>query len=216
MPNISPEDIVLVQNIDLDCDFFDELENYSHRDYFQFRWNKQPFRLKPGETRRFPRYLAEHFAKHLANHILIKRQDKTKNLNLLGNDVERKKLLNEIIISVENYYHQDEELNPGQVAAAQVEELNREEERVETLDIGKDESESIEQIKDNTTTISTPESSTTIIPKEKVEFAGVTTETPIKTKPTRSELVEECKNMGIELEGNEKVDYLIEKLKDFC
>jgi hypothetical protein len=114
MPTPNKEDIILVQNIDLDCDYYDTENNYSHSDYFEVRWNKQPFRVKPGETRRYPRNIAEQNAKHIADQILIKKCEKAKK-NLLNHPVERPKVLNEILIRVEDYYNQDSVPTEGEI-----------------------------------------------------------------------------------------------------
>ncbi len=120
-------DTLWVKNIDTDChdvtydsvrvserwrdpesgrvltQFKDVSNDFEHAEGFQVRWSGQPFTLKPGETARMPRFLAEHFATHLANHILDKRGIEKK--RALRNDpIERPKVLKEIIIKEEPFF----------------------------------------------------------------------------------------------------------------
>jgi hypothetical protein len=80
---------------------------FDHSQYFEVRYNGQPFRILPGETRIFPRYIAEHFAKHLADHMLQKMEDEEERTakeqgrsprkGLVQSNVERPKVLNQIL-----------------------------------------------------------------------------------------------------------------------
>lgn len=81
--------------------------SFEHSEYFEVRYNSQPFRILPGETKIFPRYIAEHFAKHLADHMLQKMEDEEeRNAKKLGrsprkglvqSNVERPKMLDSIL-----------------------------------------------------------------------------------------------------------------------
>mgnify|MGYP001585984974 FL=1 len=138
-----PQDILIVKNIDVDCSeissdvlpvtrrlvdpetgqastIYDQVvEEYNHKDYFQCKFSGKPFRIKPGETRRMPRFIAEdHFAKHLADHILQKRNKP------INSSTERPRVLKEIIIGVDEYYLQDDVLDEGSAAQSQVDKLN--------------------------------------------------------------------------------------------
>ena len=142
-----PQDILIVKNIDVDCNeissdvlpvtrslvdpetgqrstIYDQVvEEYNHKDYFQCKFSGKPFRIKPGETRRMPRFIAEdHFAKHLADHILTKRGKP------INSSSERPRVLKEIIIGVDEYYLQDDVLDEGTAAQSQVDALNPQEE----------------------------------------------------------------------------------------
>lgn len=92
---------------------FGQVDNhlYEHswntKDFFEVRFDGRPHRLKPGQKRYMPRYLADHFAKHLIDFILIKREEKEKLTGLVKNIVERRKLYNKIIVGVANYYEGD-------------------------------------------------------------------------------------------------------------
>jgi len=116
-------DTLYITNIDMDCseDTYDSIRvserfrdqesgrivtsfkdinyHFNHADGFQVRWSGQPFTLKPGETAKMPRYLGEHFAYHLCNHMLDKQGPNARNNPLL-----RPKKLEEIIVKEEPFF----------------------------------------------------------------------------------------------------------------
>ncbi len=81
--------------------------SFDHSQFFEVRYNGQPFRIEPGETKVFPRYIAEHFAKHLADHMLQKMEDREEieakkagrgaRKGLVQSKVERPKMLESIL-----------------------------------------------------------------------------------------------------------------------
>lgn len=102
--------------------FKDMSYQFEHADGFQVRWSGQPFTLKPGETARMPRFLGEHFATQLANHILDKRGRATG--RALRNDpIERPKVLKEIIIAEEPFFATMGD-SVGSATLKQVQEMN--------------------------------------------------------------------------------------------
>lgn len=92
---------------------FNRLDNhvYEHtwntKDFFEIRWDGRPHRVKPGQERFFPRYLADHFAKNLIDFILSRREEKEKLTGLMKNRLERAKLYKEIVVGVASYYNGD-------------------------------------------------------------------------------------------------------------
>jgi hypothetical protein len=116
-------DTLYVKNVDIDCaeDTYDSVRvserfrdpesgrilttfkelnfHFNHADGFQVRWAGQPFTLKPGETAKMPRYLGEHFATHLVNHMLDKRGP-----NARSNPMLRPAELEKIIIQEEPFF----------------------------------------------------------------------------------------------------------------
>ena len=120
-------DTLIVKNIDDDChdvtydsvrvserwrdpesgrvvtQFKDVSYQFDHIDGFQVRWSGQPFTLKPGEVARMPRFLGEHFAYHLANHMLDKEGAKL-NRALRNDPVWRPKILSQIILKEEPFF----------------------------------------------------------------------------------------------------------------
>lgn len=134
-PVAHEHDQIAVTNIDLNCDFVEQYTversipvapvqgdvnpldiprhesqqvsgSFNHKDYFEVRYNGTPFRLRPNETRTFPRYLAEHFAKHLADHMLGKMEQQTGRQGLIQSNVERPKMLARIM-EIKQWYLQD-------------------------------------------------------------------------------------------------------------
>lgn len=87
-------------------------------DAFTVHWAKNPYTLTGGQQMIWPRFLAEHFAKHLADSILLKREAKEKEdykatgrplseyiaPALLNNRTERPKVVDSIIKGVYTYY----------------------------------------------------------------------------------------------------------------
>lgn len=101
--------------------------SWNTREYFEVRWDGRPHRIKAGETRRMPRYLADHFAKYLIDFILLKREEKEKLTGLLKNRLERAKLYKQIIVGVDSYYNGDmyDFGREGNFVEQQVSDLNR-------------------------------------------------------------------------------------------
>lgn len=147
----NPQDIIIVKNIDLDCDhieyqsarrstrtvdedgrvtsgYVDDIEQVPHAQYFQVKWAGQRFRIKPGDTRLYPRYIAEHFAKHLTDHMLGRAEFKSKQtgkeISVINNPIERKKMWDQIIPGVQQYFEDLGSIDEGVAAGAAVEELN--------------------------------------------------------------------------------------------
>lgn len=89
----------------IDTNLFEH--TWNTQDFFEVRWDGRPHRIRAGETRRMPRYLADHFAKHLIDFILIQREKREKVTGLLKNRLERAKLYKQIITGVDSYYNGD-------------------------------------------------------------------------------------------------------------
>lgn len=117
----------------IDADIFEHVWNT--REFFEVRWDGRPHRIKAGETRRMPRYLADHFAKYLIDHILTQREQKEKVTGLLKNRLERAKLYKQIIVGVDSYYNGDmfDYEREGTYVEQQVNELNAPD---NTVDLG--------------------------------------------------------------------------------
>lgn len=218
---IDPQDILIVRNIDVGCDdvtsdivrvrrtevdeetgrrstYEEEVpEEWSHKDYFQVRWSNVPHRIKPGETRRMPRYIAEHYAKHLADHILQKMEKETGRTNLVRNPVERPKVMSKIIVGVDEYFIQGEASDEGERVAEEVEELNR-----RAVDLGKvDDPMMADKVDDPVDDII-----------KQVESDEKATDDKL---PPRSELMKECAKLGIKFDIKETSQELADKIKAF-
>lgn len=104
-------------------------------DFFEVRWDGRPHRIKPGETRNMPRYLADHFAKNLIDFILIHREEREKVTGLVKNRSERAKLYKQIVVGVSSYYNGDmwDYEREGTFVEEQVEKLNQ---STNALDLG--------------------------------------------------------------------------------
>jgi len=170
------QDLIEIANIDISCDFPDPDVHPQGIDSFVVAFDKVPHSINAGETRVFPRYLADHYAKHLVDHLLRKQDLQVK-------DPSRPKILEEIYRGVKESYSAPKPETQGEIVAKQVQEVNIPPSPV----------------------VSTPASETTEVSGEKAGFT--------KERPTRKELFAECKELGIETKGDEKVDELVTKIQ---
>jgi len=228
------QDILIVRNIDVDCNEItsevikvrragideetgkrttyenDGTDEWSHSDFFQVRWSNVPHRIKPGETRRMPRYIAEHFAKHLADHMLQKMEKETKRINLMQNPVERPKMLSQIIIGVDEYFLQGEEVDDGERVAQEVEQLNRREKEIDLGDVESPMMGKLDAPEDDVDDVisAVKQDEKSAEPVEEVTDAE-------KPLPKRSELMSECKKLGIKFKVTETSKELASKIRAF-
>lgn len=109
----------------IDTNLFEH--SWNTKDFFEVRWDGRPHRIRAGETRNMPRYLADHFAKYLIDYILLQREDKEKVTGLLKNRLEREKLYKQIIVGVSSYYNGDmwDYEREGTYVEQQVQQLNQ-------------------------------------------------------------------------------------------
>lgn len=146
-----PQDQLIVKNIDIGCEdvtselvrkdrtrrdenghnyiaYEEVLEEYNHAEFFQVKFDGHAFKIKVGEERLMPRYVAEHFAKHLANHILQKREIKEDRTGYSNHPVERPKVLKQILTGVQSYFYDEDdnlEMDLGAKAYREVEAINK-------------------------------------------------------------------------------------------
>ncbi len=152
MPESNKEhelDTLLVRNIDVGCEdkstdiikatqreqdpetgawltkYAEISDEFHHSEFFQVKWGGKPIRVAPGQTRKMPRFLAEHYAKHLADHILAKREKEENREGLINHVVERPKVMGEIILGVDGFYEDFGLVDEGTQALNQFEEMNR-------------------------------------------------------------------------------------------
>ena len=117
----NPQDILVFCNID--------------KEDFTFKFDGNPYTIKAGDTRFFPRFLAGHGAKHLIDKILNRQEKKTSLDNL------REELGNQIILGLADKYRPQapktltqkvEELNPKEDDKEEFEGLKKEVEELPT------------------------------------------------------------------------------------
>ena len=145
----SEHDTLLVRNIDTDCDevTFDTVRvtqrvrdpetgqvftqfpeitfEFDHSKYFEVRWGGKPFRLAPGETKRMPRFIANHFAIHLTKHMLDKLSVEMKK-PMMNNAKEQARIHSQVILGVDQYYEDLGVVDEGTAAYKRFQELNGE------------------------------------------------------------------------------------------
>lgn len=170
----SSADIIEVANIDLACELEDPEVHPNGTGSFVVYYgrtvdssgqavNAAPIIIEAGKTRMFPRYLADHFADNLADHMLTARELNT------DNPVERPKLLAEIYRGVKESF-----------AGAPI---------PQTVAVDN------APLKEPEVVVKEPE--------VKVE---------VKPVPTRRQLFNELKVLGVKTTGKEPVDTLLEMI----
>jgi len=105
-----PRDILLVCNIDVGCADVDQDYGHKHSEYFQVNYGGIPYQIAPGETKKIPRVVAEHYARHLADHMLNKLGVEKGKVGMITNKVERDKFLDRIIVDVVEWHKEPKKL----------------------------------------------------------------------------------------------------------
>lgn len=208
-PKTDCQDILIIQNVDLNCSDIDSEEGWSHADFFQVKYGGAPLRIKPGETRRVPRYRAEHYAKHLADHLLMKMEVETGKQFLVNNVIERPNMLKKILVGVDSYYLEQDIKPPTETdkLAAEDQQLNPVEEE-KGLDIGEVTNPMVGVLKE------VPKSPP--LPADEPDAEGKTSIfDPKKPKPSRAQLIKACAAQGIEWTMKDSAESLMAKLKAF-
>lgn len=209
---IHEQDLIKVVNIDTNCSHisydtvkrpetvFDEMnqpiytayheesEAFDHSQGFRVKWGGKYHMIAPGKSKIYPRYLAEHYAKHLADHMLLKEGKK------INDPFHRKALLARIMVGVEQY-HEELEYEDGEETLIQVEEINKK--TPGEIDLG-----SVEEFH------VTHEVSEEDIDDTTPNLGGVAAD------PSLEELKEAAKDAGITLTGKETKAQIAAKLKE--
>jgi hypothetical protein len=210
-----------VHNIDIDCnevstytatevlsikdpdreqpvrEYSENVTKIDHAKGFGVLYGGRLFTIAPGMTRNLPRYIAEHFAKHLIDHLLNKR-DLDGRLNLINNEGEREKLYNQIIIDEELLYN-------DAVSQTSVKTISRTKDD-DYLELTEDDDiEPNVAIKDES-----PEVTETEILKEKDEQVSIG-----RVKTSRQQLMKDCKTLGIKFTVKETNEELVSKIDKF-
>ena len=112
------QDLIEIANIDISCDLPDPDVHPQGVESFVVAWDSVPHLINAGETRTFPRYLADHYKKHLADHILTRK-------NLQVNDPKERPIIEaEIDRGVKESYSSPRTETQGEQVAKQVQEAN--------------------------------------------------------------------------------------------
>jgi len=222
------QDIILVRNIDVNCqevtystigrtvkrvdedtkaeytDYLTVPEEYNHSEYFMVKWGGQPMKIAPGQTKLLPRYIAEHYAKHLADHVLGLREIAEKRVGLIQSPVERPKTLKEILVSVQTWFNDMGEVDEGLKIAEEVEKLNEGVNLSET-DMGLVRNPTVGRLVQESKPLDE-----ILAEAEKVDEGEVKA-----GEPTRAQLIEELHKMGEIVTGKETKAILQQKLRGY-
>lgn len=215
----SPDDVLTVHNIDIDCEeishytttevlsikvddreqplreYSENITDIDHAKGFGVFYGGRMFTIAPGMTRNLPRYIAEHYAKHLIDHLLNKKDSDGK-LNLINNEVERKLLIDKIII--------DETLLYDDAVTTTVKTSTLEKDN-DYLELPEDDEPEVASKKDDYT-----EPSETEILKEKDEAINIG-----KVKTSRQQLMKDCKTLGVKFSMKDTTEEILDKINKF-
>ncbi len=260
MPRESREDLLIIKNIDVDCDelteelvrkdkttyddnghaviaFEEQIVGFDHREYFQVKFDGYPHRIAPGKERVMVRYLAEHYAKHLADHILQKKEreilEKTSRVvQLMNHATERPKVLKQIVGGVAQYYYDSEEAAESKIDAGTRLGLRMDELNANRPAPRRDVTE-LHEVEDREPVANkamgkleegpAPGSLEAQLANVPAEPEAPPTEERDPNRPaldqpntmTRKELVDAAESMGIQVAQNDTKEKIIEKLKQF-
>lgn len=210
---------------------------------FKVEWSGYPYELKSGEKRILPRFIAQHFAKHLADAILMRKEQKIfedtgKMPALVAHPVERPKVVGLILLGVYSY-HQGAPSDPGSVVAQMVDEVNKapqsdapqaaiDDELVEDYGFVPDiaignlatpPDPTPVDISDSQPDPLAPDNDGTLlegVDDDKTEPTDLADGQPIgKKKKTRAELIEEAEALGLDFDKKVSTERLEQMIKAF-
>lgn len=171
---------------------------------FEFKWGGKIYRMRPNQKRVFPRYLAEHFAKHLAN-AMLGEKDPMGTKKLVSSVTERPKLIKKIILGTVSHVGGDmEEVTADDLAMQQAEQYN---ESVDNGDYDPLLGELVPDADDDTTAT------------DDGDGLDDTNQDPPANDPfekrTKEELIKEAAQLGVDIKSTDKKDDIIAKIKAF-
>ena len=192
----NPHDIVKIFNSDINCILEDpeihpQGKNSVIIHFGRRSENATVIHIEAGKTRLVPRYLGEHFTKHLADHILTARK------KTISDPLERPQIEKEIFLGIEEGF--GEVNTPTRIEARPLEESTP----VPPYTV------SIPVTTEETTT-------TANLPTIEVTQPETTTTSEAKPVPTRKELFNELAVLGIETTGKENVATLMKMVEEFA
>lgn len=183
---------------------------------FDVTWGGQPFMVPANSDKVYPRFIAEHIAKHLTDKVLFNReaamaeQQGVRNLkhSILGNQQMRGEVMAQILPKIYQYY----------LEQPQQSEQERISQRIEEASQAYAQQQATEQTQTPPAELTTDDLADEE-PNPGSEPKGTTPETslidPKKKKPTKAQLIEDCEQLGIELNGDESYAELVAKIKAF-
>lgn len=212
--NETSVDIVKVSNRIVDDEgnvasqIYDKHEEWKHTDYFQVKYDGKPYIIEPGKTKHLPRFVAEHFAKHLADHLLQKLENETGRKGLVQSSIERPKMLKQILTEM------NENITP-EVSLAAVEQPVVPVDNDPVVDAGVVPNTAIGDLKPEPLTLAELLKVAGEDPDkvDRIPLEDTSLVDDKKPLPTRKQLIELCYEQSIEITGTENKATLIEKLK---
>lgn len=166
---------------------------------FEVRWNGRVYRLRPGESRAMPRYLAQHFAKKIADAYLGS-QDPTGKLGYINSATKRPEVIAKILGDVLSYAGGDDDvLDPNQQAMQRADQFNQD---------GIDNGEFDPLLGNLQPEPTQPEQTTQETPPENTD-----NDNDPFSKKTKADLLKEAQELELTVTGRETKPELIELIK---
>lgn len=193
---------------------------------FTAQWGGQPFIIKNGERKIFPRFVAEHMAKHMADRYLLleeKRREteqggKKLNYSLLNNKDMRTEAVNAILPEVYQYYLQQPNQTEEQKTAQRTEEANADADfNRQAADMGEVPNKALGTLSDKPIPLQTPPVPTMPQPPAPAGApqAQYSMTDPKLPKPSVQQLREDADKLGIDYTEADSIDDLWAKIQAF-
>ena|SRR3990167_727706 len=192
----NPHDIVEIFNSDINCTLEDPEIHPQGKNSVVIHFGRRSeaptvIHIEAGKTRLVPRYLGEHFKNHLTDHLLTVRE------KTISDPVERPKIEKEIFLGIKEDFG---EVNPP----------------IRVEDRPLEESVVIEPPSVVTTTVLPTAEVSTSETTATSETKPVEDQEASQPLPTRKELFNELKVLGVETTGKENVATLMKMIEEFA
>lgn len=200
MPTTHEQDLLVVHNV-LDRDF-------------TVLWGGQSFSVSKNGEKVYPRFIAEHMAKHMADAALFQKEAemakaqgvKVLKHTILNNKQMRTEVVAQILPKVYQSYLEQPKQTEQERVAQQIEEASQAYANEKIEDVGEVPNKALGVLEDGP--------APAVEPPENVT-SDVSIVDPKKKKPTKAQLIEDCEQLGIKLTGNESYSELIAKIQAF-
>lgn len=180
-------------------EFKEVTHSFRPAEAFEVKWNGRVYRLRPGESRAMPRYLAQHFAKKIADAYLGS-QDPTGKLGYVNSATKRPETIAKILGDVLSYAGGDDDvLDPNQQAMQRADEFNR-----DGIDNGE-----FDPLLGNLQ----PEPTQPDPNQQPPDTEDPDKQNDPFANKTKSDLLKEAQQLNLEVTGREKKEDLIELIK---
>lgn len=172
---------------------------------FTAAWGGQPFTILANGEKVYPRFIAEHMAKHMTDAALLQREEdiakkqgiSRPKYSLLNNKQMRDEIMATILPKVYQSYLEQPRQTEQERVAQQIESASAD--------------YFSQKVEEAPPEAPAPPSDTTV----EGTSSDVSLLDPKKKKPTKAQLIADCENLGIDLTGDETYNELVAKIQAF-